>query len=208
MRMGDRHAFRLGSRLMQCNPTATTSTTIEHTVLYRNSRGSQMRWLARIGLLIACGVFVSIGLRCVHFISQESAAPMWSVASTGLGLLVALLALTFARNAWELGIRFVVHLEVWPQSHLAVIRTAGWWSERTDLVPWRDIRTARIAEPTAHASSPDPLVRVHLKSGATLIFDHAYGQTPHSWAALTRFLEKCSLPTLPAPATDRSETEQ
>ncbi len=155
-----------------------------------------MRLIARLGLMIAGGVLSGVVLSSFNTIITQPADPSWSFTSAGAGLLIMVLAVIFGRNAWTLGRNYVVHFEVWPKSHLAVVRTAGWWKEITILVPWSDIRTGDIADPRSHTAG-DSLMRVRLRSGAKLIFDHDSGNAPQSWAALNRFLEKCSLPGSP-----------
>lgn len=155
-----------------------------------------------MGLPIALGVLVSVGMKAASVGFSPTAG---SISSIGIGLLIAVLALVFGRSAWNFGDHFVVHFEVWPQSHLAIVRRAGWWKEKTDLVQWSDIRTANISEPNRE-SPVDPLVRVHLRTGSKLIFDHSAGVAPQSWAALNRFLEKCSLPVAPNESYPFGET--
>lgn len=181
---------------MLSSSSATLSTN-DHLTLYQNSRGDRMRLIARLGLLIAGGVLSGVALRGVNAALTQATDPSWSVTSATTGLLIVVLAAIFGRSAWTLGRNYVVHFEVWPKSHLAVVRTAGWWKETTTLVPWNDIRTGDIADSESHGSN-DSLMRVRLRSGAKLIFDHNSGNAPQSWAALNRFLEKCSLPGSPA----------
>lgn len=152
-----------------------------------------MRLVARLGLLIAGGVLCGVALRGFNAAMNQAADPGWSFTSAGTGFVIVMLATIFGRSAWNLGRNYVVHFEVWPKSHLAVVRTAGWWKETTILIPWNDIRTGNLAAPTSQAGT-DSLMRVRLRSGAKLIFDHHAGNAPQSWAALNRFLEKCSLP--------------
>ena len=155
-----------------------------------------MRLIARLGLLIAAGVLSGVALRGLNSAMAQTADQSWSLSSAGSGVLIVVLAIIFGRSAWNLGRNYVVHFEVWSKSHLAVVRTAGWWKETTILVPWSDIRTGNIADPETHTTS-DSLMRVRLRSGAKLTFDHNSGGAPQSWAALNRFLEKCSLPGSP-----------
>ena len=155
-----------------------------------------MRLIARLGLLIAGGVLSGVALRGINAAMSQSADPSWSFTSAATGLLSVVLAVIFGRSAWTLGRNYVVNFEVWPKSHFAVVRTAGWWKETTILVPWNDIRTGDIADWDSHAEN-NSLLRVRLRSGAKLIFDHNSGHAPQSWAALNRFLEKCSLPGSP-----------
>lgn len=189
---------------MECPPLGNDPQ-CDHLVLYQNSRGRRIRLYARMGLIIALGVLVSVGMKAGSLGGASAVDAPGSLLSFAVGLLIAAFALIFGRSAWNLGNHFVVHFEVWPKSHLAIVRRAGWWKEKTDLVQWSDIRTANISEP--NLDSPlDPLVRVHLRSGAKLIFDHGAGTAPQSWAALNRFLEKCSLPGAPEESYPFGET--
>ncbi len=98
--------------------------------------------------------------------------------------------------------RFVVHLEIWPRSNLALVRTAGVFRETIRLVGWNDFRTGQpLAERRPAASHG--LSQVRLRSGLILLFDHAAGDAPLGWTALHRFIEKCSLPPPATPARAR-----
>jgi hypothetical protein len=176
--------------------SSATFSTSEHLTLYQNSRGDRMRLIARLGLLIAGGVLSGVTWRGINAAMTQSSESVWTFATVSTGLFIMVLTVVFGRGAWTLGRNYVVHFEVWPKSHFAVVRTAGWWKEITILVPWSDIRTGDITDSESHATH-DSLMRMRLRSGAKLIFDHNSGHAPQNWAALSRFLEKCSLPGSP-----------
>jgi len=75
-----------------------------------------------------------------------------------------------------------------------VVRTAGLRQEQVHLLPWSELQSSHIPGPSASGNG-DPLVRVRLKSGRILVFDHQHGEAPQNWAALNRFLQRGSLPT-------------
>lgn len=128
----------------------------------------------------------------------ELHAPALALASLlavgGLGF--ALLACRFARS-------FVTHFELWPRSHLAVVRAAGCWREQLQLLAWREFSTGHLK---AHALAHDPTLRFYTRSHGALIFEQSAGEAPHGWVALHRFLEKCSLPECPTSRDEREET--
>ncbi len=173
------------------DPSAT-----DQTVLFRHRHGGRIRWMARsasaMGLLVsATAIATLMGSAWTHGLDDLS---LWPICG---GLLMSLCGLGFALLSCRLSRQFVTHLEIWPRSNLAVVRTAGCWRERVHLHGWNEFRTGDLQKPGDVAlSRHDPLLRVDLRSGTRLAFDHHGGEAPHGWAALHRFIEKCSVPEL------------
>lgn len=163
-----------------------------HCLLYQNRRGRPIRTLARVGLAIASSVLLSLGWACWR---HAGGVELATISGTGLAVLamVGLMALIFAWSSWRLGQHYVLHFEVWPRSHLAILRTAGIWEERVQLISWAELQASHVPDPTGKENA-DAWIRVRLTSGRVLIFDHQNGVAPQSWAALNRFLQKRSLP--------------
>ena len=120
----------------------------------------------------------------------------WVQGEALTGLLISLTAVLilisggFGYTALVHSTRFVTHLELWPQSQLAHIRTAGLFSESIHLVSWQEFRARKQLVPS---SDRDPYYRIRLRSGLRLTFEHINGRAPMGWVALHRFLEKCSI---------------
>lgn len=166
--------------------------TPHHCLLYENRRGQPIRMMARVGLAISATVLMCLGWAYWNSNTGETGHSLSTATTVGF-LIAGVGAALFARSSWHLGKHFVLHFEVWPRSHLAIVRTAGIWREQVHMVPWRDLRT--LEAPHLHEiQASDPWVRIRLCSGRRLIFDHYHGSAPQSWAALGRFLQKRSLP--------------
>lgn len=174
------------------NPLDPSAT--DQTVLFRHRRGGRIRWMARsasaMGLLVSATAIATLMVSAwTHGLDTLSPGPVVA------GLLVSLCGFAFALLSCRLSRQFVTHLEIWPRSNLAVVRTAGCWRERLQLHGWNEFRTGDLQELAQVARSRrDPLLRVDLRSGVRLAFDHHGGEAPHGWAALYRFIEKCSVP--------------
>jgi hypothetical protein len=166
--------------------------TPHHCLLYENRRGQPVRMMARVGLIISSGVLLCLGWALWRS-SGNPITATWSTPVLAGFIIIGVSAGLFALSSWRLGQRFVVQFEVWPRSHLAIVRTAGVWREQIHLVPWRDLQSTENTSFGTGGQS-DPWVRVRLSSGRRLIFDHQHGSAPQGWAALARFLHKRSLP--------------
>lgn len=166
---------------------ATTLPATEQPVLYRHAGGHRVRRMAWSALAIAgAGLLASIGAWMLQV--QVRGWTDWMPWAALLALLGALgifvgAVCTFCR-------RFVVHLEVWPRSHLVLVRTAGVWGESLRLLPWH----AFGANATADGPARDPYLRVRLRNGARLILDRASGEAPCGWTTLRAFLQPGTSP--------------
>lgn len=166
--------------------------TPHHCLLYENRQGQPIRTLARIGLTISVTVLLCLGWAYWRSRSGELGHSLSTGSMIGF-FIVAAGAAVLAKRSWQMGQCFVLHFEVWPRSHLAIVRTAGIWREQIHMVPWRDLQSLDAPVPSPEGR-PDPWVHIRLISGRKLIFDHQNGTAPQSWAALGRFLQKRSLP--------------
>jgi hypothetical protein len=128
-----------------------------------------MRHMAIGGLVITARVTFSLCAFVGHSFYQGKplSALLLSFAATWLAISVV-----FGSTAYGHALGFVVHLELWPQSQLALVRTAGLFSESVQLVGWQAFRTRRSV---VHALSRDPNLRLRLKSGRLLAFEHLNG---------------------------------
>ncbi|GAB5561109.1 MAG: hypothetical protein SynsKO_27560 [Synoicihabitans sp.] len=163
-----------------------------HRVLYHNDQGRRVRNACRANVLLG---LVAAGVGAVLFTQVEHAqiTTIPPAVVSGFGLLLMALAMGFAIVSWQTSQRYVIHLEVWPQSHLAVTRKAGFGGEQVNLLAWRDFRTAVMSEMT-ETPPVESSLKIRLGTGKRVNFDHVQGAAPHGWAALGRFLTKCSLP--------------
>lgn len=170
---------------------ATSSEPItDHLVLFRSSRGPQMRRLAGFGIVVALLMMAALGRLLTHHVTvaEDLAGRHWWLAGGALGA-----ATLFGVAASRLARRFVVHLEIWPRSHLAVIKTAGIRRERINMVAWHELSTGQVMSVRGPADLETGL-RIRLRSGRMLMLDLHGSDTPHGITAVHRLLDKCSLP--------------
>ena len=177
------------------NPSGPLSS--DQTVLFRHPGGARVRLMARsagtVGLLVAVTAAATVmRAASLHGLTQLSRTSLMVAGGIGLcGVAFAWLSCRFSR-------RFVTHLEIWPRSNLALVRSAGCWREKLRLIGWNEFRTSQAVH---RSTRGDPLLWVQLRSGRRLAFDLERGEAPNGWVALHRFLEKCSVPepVVPAP---------
>lgn len=107
-----------------------------------------------------------------------------------------LAAIMFGMASTRVARRFVTHLEIWPQSSLAVIKTAGILRERVSMVGWNEFATGQVRRIHISSEHESPL-RVRLRSRRVLMFDFADSETPRGVSAVHRFVSKGSVPDHP-----------
>ena len=161
----------------------------EHTVLFSHPRGREFRWMARTSLIIG-GTVIGLSGSIIARASLSTDPGTLSPLLIGIALLLSVSGLGFIVVSCHLARQFVVHLEVWPKSAIAVVRTANCYRESIRLVGWREFRDAQIISKPNEARG-DPWLRVRLCSGENLILDHTHGEAPQGWAAVHAFLQNC-----------------
>ena len=147
-----------------------------------------MRRIARgalaLSAIVLTPLFVYTGL---NFAQGESLPVAQFVGILAIAAITGVLA----ASSVLLARRYVTLLELWPQSNLAHVRTAGLGSEKIHLIPWQEFRANRGII-SAHAR--DPYLRVHLRSGRHLAFEQTIGEAPQGWIALQRFATRRGIP--------------
>jgi hypothetical protein len=165
--------------------------TSHHCVLFDNPRGPQIRTRVQTGLWAASSALLTLIITYGAGSNETISTPLDVVLA--ISILVAATAGWIGYRSWNLARCFVLRFEIWPRSHLAIVRTAGIWQDQVHLIPWQELPSNSIPR-TQINSSRKSGVRVRLVSGHKLIFDHENGVAPQTWAALSRFLQKRSLP--------------
>jgi hypothetical protein len=157
-------------------------------LLFRNARGSARRRVAVGGLVLSVLVILTLVITTALRARQGDALPPLPMV---LVTLIALISGVVGFSSVSLARRYVTYFELWPKRNLALVRTAGLWTEKTHLVPWHDFRVNRSV---ISAKSRDPYLRVHLRSGKHLAFEQPTGEAPRGWNALQEFVESCHAP--------------
>lgn len=147
-----------------------------------------MRRVALGGLVLSSLVILTLALTTVIRARQGEVLPPLPLV---IMVLIALISGVVGFSSVSLARRYVTYFELWPKSNLALVRTAGLWTEKTHLVPWHDFRANRSV---ISAKSRDPYLRVHLRSGKHLAFEQITGEAPRGWHALQGFVESCDTP--------------
>ena len=164
---------------------STAAPPAAHCILFRNHQGSRVRRFAQFGVVTGIVSLAVIAGSVAK--NPDMTAPSWALAAT----LIAF-AVWFGVASYLHARRFVVHFEIWPQSHLVMIRTAGGWRERIILESWNQFSGG--ARTTSTDQTAPSMLMVRLRSGRVLIFEPLRAEVSHGWVALHRFLDRCSLP--------------
>lgn len=169
-----------------------TSTPDDHPVLFSHPGGARVRLMARFAIGLSAVVLTTLIAAIIWRLreSGQHAVTLPLIAGASAIVVVSTLLL---HETCSFALQFVTHFEIWPQSHLAVVRTAGIGLDRLQLVPWTD-----FPRPPPRTGAPrggrETLWRQRLKSGRRLIFDFTPGRSMTDPSVLLSFCAEGAWP--------------
>jgi hypothetical protein len=138
--------------------------------------------MARAGIFIGVCALGMLANALLRRFPQDSTVSAWPFV---VAPLIAAIGAVFIHSACAFSRQFVTSIEVWPQSNLVLVRTAGIWGESVKLQPVNAFISAN-RKVTADRNAPP--IRIQLRSSLRLIFDQHSAEAPPRLAGFTPIL--------------------
>ena len=119
-------------------------------VLFDHRGGANVRRLNRTGAALGATALVPL-----TWVVCQAGRNQIDIGPPAIAMLMTLVSLAgiLVVSSIQLSHRFVTRLEAWPQSHLLLVRTAGFWHERVALANLSDFPFDRVRSLARHPSA-------------------------------------------------------